>query len=289
MIGKTATSLLEQILVTDDGSSDPADGFDAASSVDVILIARQVAGYTTVEGDRQTQIPGNETVTVTVQHSDDGDSWDDVDAHEFDNDDLATITISSPKAFVRVSWALSGDNPQPILTATAIATGKTQDQIGTSPDGGSQTGAAIAKGFSFAFDKAGLAAGVNVIVPAVDSLLLNSWLEVDTAWDGTTPLGNVGTAVGTATGLFVDITAGAVDMTKADDESYGTGTKINRFWPSLNGDVASRAAPARFTATNPLKVWVSQDGNAGGADPGASQGAAVVWVVYCADPVITPL
>lgn len=137
MIGKTATSLLEQQLLLADGNSDAVGGFDAASTVDVVISARQVVGYTTAEGDRQTHIPGNETLTVTVQHSDDDDTYEDVDAHEFDNDGLATITISSPKAYIRIAWALSGDNPQPVLTATAIATGKTQNQIGA-PGGGSQ-------------------------------------------------------------------------------------------------------------------------------------------------------
>lgn len=136
-VGSLGVSFLERVAVTADGSSPSAGGCDRVKSLAVTITAIRVVGYTTVAGDRQTQIAGNETVTVTVQHSDDDAIWVDADAHEFDNDDEVTITLTSPKAYVRVSWALAGDNPQPILTATAVAAGKSQDQIGSAP-GGSQ-------------------------------------------------------------------------------------------------------------------------------------------------------
>lgn len=136
-VGSLGVTFLDRVAVAADGNSPSAGGCDRVKSLAVTITAIRVVGYTTVAGDRQTQIAGNETVTVTVQHSDDDAIWVDADAHEFDNDDEVTITLTSPKAYVRVSWALAGDNPQPILTATAVAAGKSQDQIGA-PGGGSQ-------------------------------------------------------------------------------------------------------------------------------------------------------
>lgn len=128
--------------------------------------------------------------------------------------------------------------------------------------------------FPFAFNTPGLAAGVVAYVPSIGDILLDAWVEVDAAWDGTTPLCDFGTFVGTAAGLF----AGApVDLTKADSQGFGTGLLTNGGQGSLAGvqnGAAKRVVPATFVAANPLKVAVSRDGTAGGVATGATHGSA---------------
>jgi hypothetical protein len=55
------------------------------------------------------------------------------------------------------------------------------------------------------------------------------------------------------------------------------------------GASGQRIVPARFSAANPVLVVVSQDGTAGGADPGATQGAAIVFVKTASAPTVTAL
>lgn len=119
-----AVALLEEKAVYADGSSSAAGGFDVLKAVAVTVTARRVVSFTTDPEDRTSQVVGNETVTVTLQHSDDGESFDDADSNEFDADGQVVLELASPKAFIRVSWALDGDNPQPILTAIATAVPK---------------------------------------------------------------------------------------------------------------------------------------------------------------------
>ena len=174
---------------------------------------------------------------------------------------------------------------------------------GESGGGGSTPGAAVVRGpFSFAYDTPNLNAGVAFYTPTVGDILLDAWVEVTTAWDGTTPLGDVGAFNPDAYGWFANC-AGPLDMTKADSTVIG-GLDGNVDLMQLSGlnDLGSvpyvnqvsgagpslevisppdgfRYCPARFTSANPLKVVVSQDGTAGGTAPGASQGAAKIYIV----------
>lgn len=141
--------------------------------------------------------------------------------------------------------------------------------------------------FDFAFDTPGLTDGLVAYTPAEDEELLNAWMVVLTAWDGETPSGDFGTFVGTTSGLFGDNDA-PLDMTNIDAEHSGAGYRYGFAQSEVGTDLhllgASgvqggdgplfRVAPGTFTATNPLKVVVSQDGTIGGDDPGSSQGIA---------------
>ena len=181
---------------------------------------------------------------------------------------------------------------------------------GNQPGGGSQPGALIAHRIPFAFNTAGLAAGVGLYVPTVGDLLLDVWLEITTAWDGTTPLGDVGCLAGGATaGLFKKIAGQAVPMTGADHtanqqtnllqgnnlnslrlvEAVVQGTsEYNGLYAvagaAVNLDATavadgSRLLPAKFVTTDPISVFVSQDGTAGGAAPGGTHGTAALCLV----------
>lgn len=203
---------------------------------------------------------------------------------------MSTYIFEDESGIARLEGTLSVKQGQGALNDVPKqgADGKLSQAVG----GGSTAGAAIVRGpFSFTFATANLAAGVAVYTPTVADLLLDVLVVVDTVWDGTTPLLDVGTAVGTTNGIL-NFYGGAVQMDIApDDETPGTGILFS----STPGTslVASAAESGWFraagivTAVNPLKVWVSQDGSAGGADPGASQGAARLYVVT-ATPVALP-
>ena len=143
---------------------------------------------------------------------------------------------------------------------------------------------------AFAFNTAGLTAGVTLFTPAVGDILLDAWIEVDTAFDGTTPLADVGTFVGTNNGLFATCAASGlpVDLSVADSETGGTGYLWNAATSFANlplGGMAfgnsgsNRVAPGKFSAANPLKLVVSQTGAKGGTAIGGAAGAARVYVV----------
>lgn len=151
---------------------------------------------------------------------------------------------------------------------------------------GSQPGAAIVRGpFEFAFDDAGLEDGLAFYTPTVGDVLLDAWIEVDTLFDGTNPLADIGTGVGSTTGLFGE--AGSrPDLSGADsDGSAGEGVlvNLNTNFPLSVAAVLNastyRLAPAKFISANPLKVWVSQNGQIGGTAIGGAAGSARVFIV----------
>jgi hypothetical protein len=156
--------------------------------------------------------------------------------------------------------------------------------------GGSGGGAITVVRFPFAFDTAGLANGVTVYVPAINEVLLDGWIEIDTAWDGTSPQGDIGTGVTGVFGLY-DAAHQAVDMTQADVDggpgaSYGDGILQGQGFGPIAGINAGnqRVLPGKIVATNPIKVWVTESGQIRGTDPGSSQGAAVVMLVILSAP-----
>jgi hypothetical protein len=124
--------------------------------------------------------------------------------------------------------------------------------------------------------------GYALYTPTVGDVLMDVWVEITTAWDGTTPRFDVGTGVGVNVGLFGN-TYGSVVAVAATDEGGGTGTRTTGaggFGPSslqaFAGYNGGKATYATFTAANPLLIWVTQDGLQGGASPGASAGAGFV-------------
>lgn len=157
-------------------------------------------------------------------------------------------------------------------------------------DTAAPAGVAVIRKFPFAFNTPGLLTGHAVYTPTVGDVLLDAWIEVVTTWDGTTPRSDIGSFVGTNLGIFANADptdfqaaqlgsadsgyAGdgyiyATDLTLSLVESIGVTPKASAY----------RAAPGRFTLAHPLKVVVSQDGTSTGADPGSTQGAAVLYLV----------
>lgn len=154
------------------------------------------------------------------------------------------------------------------------------------------TGNVLVRGpFSFSFNTPGLANGVEFYTPTVGDILHDAWIEIETAFDGTTPLADIGSFAGLTTGLFATAANGSpVNLLTPASESAGTGLVVLTGTSSVIPALAAMAfnpvysggeaiVPARFTGTNPLKVVVSQDGTIGGTAVGATVGVAHVYLV----------
>jgi hypothetical protein len=148
------------------------------------------------------------------------------------------------------------------------------------PAGG---GLPVVRKFPFAFNTPDILTGAVLYVPTVGDILLNAWVEIDEAWDGTTPMADVGTFVGGNTGLFF---FSPILLIWPDTELVNGGVLTNLdAGPALakeaivSAHAGARVAPAKFTAADPIKVCVSQDGTNVGAAPGSTAGAAVLYLV----------
>ncbi len=198
-------------------------------------------------------------------------------------------------------------------TTHGAATGAEGPQ-GPQGAGGGGGGSPVVRAFPFAFDTPNLLTGADVYVPTIGDILLDAWVEIDTVWDGTTPQGDIGTFVGNIVGLFgYWVSDGAIPLDlNPSQEAQGAG--LSAFGPSSLAQIAATssarslwqtaAIPAtpnpaalftsrhasesmqqcqtgigKFTAANPIKVVVSQDGTNTGADPGSTHGSAILYLV----------
>lgn len=136
--------------------------------------------------------------------------------------------------------------------------------------------------FSFTFDTPGLEDGIEFYTPTVGDLLIDVVVFVDTAFDGTTPKGSVGTGVASNEGIFGLSIGYEIVLSTAANEQYGTGLLTGdnyNDWAAVSGNSGAYGGPGLFTAADPLKVWASQDGLKGGAAVGGTTGAARVFIV----------
>jgi hypothetical protein len=159
--------------------------------------------------------------------------------------------------------------------------------------GGSQPGAARVIGpFPFTSVTPNLALGVDFYVPTVGDLLLDFWVEITTAWNGTTPLCDIGSAsvFASGPGMISRCSNGfPCDLGNVDDSgAFGTNMLVgtgfaeggiagNVAAASFNNTVA-RLLPARFVTADPLQVVVSTDGTTGGSATGATLGASAIYI-----------
>ncbi len=172
------------------------------------------------------------------------------------------------------------------------ATGPT-GPTGATGGGGTPAGVPIVRAFPFAFNTPGILTGAALYTPTIGDLLFDAWFEIDTAWDGTTPKGDVGTFIGSAAGLWGNSQGLNVNMAAPDDASYssfvdfllsGSGapaSSVAMAWANhgVPANELTRFLPAKFVLADPIKVVVSQDGTTTGADPGSTHGAAVLFLV----------
>lgn len=182
------------------------------------------------------------------------------------------------------------------------------DPVGTAAS--LTAGVPIVRKFPFAFDTAGLLTGHTVYTPTVGDILLDAWVEINIAWDGTTPKFDVGEFVGDSSYGWYNGVAGPVDMTQAWIQGIGTGFlnssgSLTLSQASIFAAVNSQllvpaipsvpsaqqpltfqallgfgpATPGKFVGAGPVKICVSQDGTIVGGDPGSTQGAAILYLV----------
>ena len=182
--------------------------------------------------------------------------------------------------------------------------------------GGGGAGAPTVRKFPFAHNTPGILTGAALYTPTVNDVLLDAWIEIDTAWDGTTPQGDYGTFSPGPAGLInaaLNSITSAMDMTEADAPSSGGSASLLGgsgltdlaqlatifnlgisgylqatgavapfpvgYATSRSAGLGGRLVPVKFTTTDPIKVCVSQDGTTTGADPGSTQGAAILYLV----------
>lgn len=140
---------------------------------------------------------------------------------------------------------------------------------------------------SISFDDLNLTDGITIYTPTIGDWLIDGWVEIITAWDGTTPLGDMGT---NGSGL-INANNNYFKMDSADnlgDVSYGgagvlngdyTGNLTNPTLAQVANYLGYRLVPLKFVTIDPLQFWVSQNGQAGGDDPASAQGSATVHLL----------
>jgi len=174
---------------------------------------------------------------------------------------------------------------------------------GGSSGGGGAVNAVKVRKFAFAHNTPNILTGATFFTPTVGDILLDGWLEVGTAWDGTTPLFDFGDFTLSHNGIFFGLSL-AVDVKQADvtpaltpfgtlmqgnvdnyilsNELVGTNVQdatVSGSAISYNPNNATRSIPAKFTSATPFKMVVSQNGANNGADPGSTVGAGILYLV----------
>lgn len=182
-----------------------------------------------------------------------------------------------------------------------------QGHQGAQGGGGGGSGSPVVRKFAFAFNTANILTGASLYTPTIGDVLLDAWVLIDTAWNGTTPRGDVGLFLPDADGFFhvLDPTMVILMDDPGDTVSNGlfqsagattisaamTVVNMAQYMLEVNGagpgfKLASDPAgigpsiwPGRFATTDPIKVVVSQDGTPTGADPGSTQGSATLYLI----------
>ena len=144
--------------------------------------------------------------------------------------------------------------------------------------GGASAGVPIVRAFPFAYNDVGLDTGLALYTPTVGDVLLDAWIEIDTGFNGITPLGDFGTFVGGGgEGLLANLFLGAADMTQTDYDlsAANDGLLFGVQFPNPTSLSAGSATVAgsrttsawrwqmKFTQTNPIYIVVSVDGTVG--------------------------
>ena len=132
--------------------------------------------------------------------------------------------------------------------------------------------------FPFTFATPGLNNGVPIgYSPNVGDILVDSWMEVDTVFNGTTPLADCGQVLAAGWRSFV---GSPYSLTTRDN--VNNGLSMSGATQSLAGNGAvgiDRTAPAAFTTANPVFLWASQSGLQAGLAIGGTAGAAILHIL----------
>lgn len=152
--------------------------------------------------------------------------------------------------------------------------------------------------YSFAHDTPDLDLGVDFYTPTINDLLLDFWFETTTAWNGTTPSGDIGSAeMFSNEGIgLVRYISGSVPVDLTDEDDSATFGNLLRGLGRAQGGINSmlyvagdgtrprRAIPAKFVTEDPLQIVVSQDGSKDSSPSGSTIGESTVCLLI-ATPV----
>jgi hypothetical protein len=144
------------------------------------------------------------------------------------------------------------------------------------------------RSLSFSFATAGLTTGVPFVQVRAGDVIYDIGIAVTVAFNGTTPLADVGTFSGN-TGLFDQLAGATVDLTSAnvaivDNTGLSSATSANWLQAAVGSAGAAlggsyQPAQVTVTADSFLSLVVSQTGAKGGSATGASAGSGFVYVV----------
>lgn len=171
----------------------------------------------------------------------------------------------------------------------------------------SVAGGQIIKAYPFSYNDEGLSTGESLASVSAGDLLIDAWIEIDTAWDGTTPLIDYGIAGYSSSGFLNNWGSGAADASEADQGVFtylkgpsGRGFRVSQLSLSATVDWASqssfpdgglfdtppqpaeypqRIVPLKFVDDSSIEIWVTQTGFKGDADPGSTQGSGILYLV----------
>lgn len=182
----------------------------------------------------------------------------------------------------------------------AVSTGN-EDEVAWVPLSVIQgSGTSVTNAYPFTYNTSGLSSGIDLYTPTPGDILLDAWIEVDTAWNGTTPLADIGFFSVDTYGLFYIKTYPYQllrDMTAADGAGPDNPTSSGylmamhsltysvyaanslKVTPNFYGTMSTlRVVPGKFTTDTPIGVIVNQTGTKGGASSGATQGEAIFYI-----------
>lgn len=195
-----------------------------------------------------------------------------------------------------------------VFTGATVSAGEGDGEADVDISGEGGSGTPMVRVFSFAYNTPDLTTGADAYTPAEGEIILDLWIEIDIAWNGTTPSGDVSpTFADTAAGLIATTLGQPVAMEYADGADFGDGAiygnSLSDMLSASTLDAAqgameaaggsspytlqgngsrgggTRLMPFKMTASQPIQVVVSQDGTAGGASPGSTQGAAKLYII----------
>jgi hypothetical protein len=184
-------------------------------------------------------------------------------------------------------WRLKGHFDQIVLAAPGYRAATKSDML----DDGGEPGMPTVRKFPFAYNTPGILTGAPLYTPTIGDVLLDAWVAISTLWNGNSPILSIGEFVNGLGSGWGDGPGAApfqlnlssltdVDIAKSEFSeqslfvpqgiSLQTGQKLFADTP---GAGVSRPL---FTAANPIKVVVSQSGNAPQAAYAGSSGSATI-------------
>lgn len=147
--------------------------------------------------------------------------------------------------------------------------------------------------FPITYTTNNLATGYTLYTPRAGDVLIDAWIEVQQAWNGTTPIGDLGIFVTPTGGWYRALALAGVDMTVQQTAGVeglysdlltlaqlATNPAIEdidggSFTSDPPANVGLPRFPSPFATLDPIKMVVSTDGTPTGVNPTATQGQAV--------------